>query len=675
MPNPNPALLPSPALFDVTTVAKAPVEGTIERVALEELELAPNPRKHITHDSIHSLAGLLMRTGQLIPCIGHRPDPDQPTVLLYDGQRRLLAAKASHELAGTDGFEALAPVRTLIVLLLDHEPTPDEIRRIQAQANQREELGLVDQQQQFADCWHARAGLPEDERILAVCADLGITPKRAHNLRRQLTLPEPIRERVAERPTGHQLSVTMANRLADMHEIAPNLTQAVAKRITSTDLHDSALRDLGAFVHRTIVEDEHTYAVRIDDGAMLDAAEHIERARTHLTATEREQLAHILACEPDKVDRELDTLTARAKTKALKLTITPQTRDRARAGRFAYVHQRGQDFADGIWVVNPLFIIDLAHEQLANHETDQPAREEAFFAGAGLDDDELRAAGQEDRERRNAQRLRQAEATNSNLGLGHDLRAGLMDPTPGQLHALKAIICHLLARHYRDVIAYGAGWTRPGPPAADRRHRPPRTPPTRRDPRRRTRARAQRPGPPPRDRTTHRQLGLRVRTRPRRRHPHQNARHRPHGPQARRRAAGRTQPATRRGLGVPPTHALPTPRDPSPRHVRVRRAAGDHRRTRRPPRGVRPRVPRPRRRHRAHSRVTNGANADLPSCQHAGREAGGRRVLFCALRGCPARPVALARHPAARRRRRGFSHRLLRRVPRARARQGLACTG
>ena len=34
-----------------------------------------------------------------------------------------------------------------------------------------------------------------------------------------------------------------------------------------------------------------------------------------------------------------------------------------------------------------------------------------------------------------------------------------MDPTPGQLHALKAIICHLLAHHCRDVIAYGAGWT------------------------------------------------------------------------------------------------------------------------------------------------------------------------------------------------------------------------
>jgi len=86
MPNPNPALLPSPALFDVTTVAQAPVEGTIERIALGDLELAPNPRKHLSHDSIHSLAALLMRTGQLIPCIGHHPTPDQPTVLLYDGQ-------------------------------------------------------------------------------------------------------------------------------------------------------------------------------------------------------------------------------------------------------------------------------------------------------------------------------------------------------------------------------------------------------------------------------------------------------------------------------------------------------------------------------------------------------------------------------------------------------------
>ena len=490
MPNPNPALLPSPSLFDVTTVPRTPVEGTIERIGLDHLELAPNPRTHISTDSIQSLAGLLMRSGQLIPCIGHRPDPNQPTVRLYDGQRRLLAARASHELAGADGFEGLAPVLTLIVVLLDHEPTPDEIRRIQAQANQREELTLVDQQQQFADCWHARAGLREDERILVVCADLGISPKRAHNLRRQLTLPEPIRERVAERPTGPQLSVTMANRLADMHDVAPELTQAVAQRITSTDLHDSAVRDLGAFVHRTIVEDEHTYAVRIDDGALLDAAEQIERARPHLTPTARKQLARILACEPGKLDRELDTLTARARAKALKITITADTRDRARVGRFAYVHRRGQDFADGIWVVNPLFMIDLAHEQLKNHNDEPAAQEETFFAGASLDDDELRSAGQEDREYRKAQRLRQAEATNSNLGLGHDLRAGLMDPTPRQLHALSSdrLPPARPPPPRRDRLRRRLD--RPRPPTASRRHRPPRAPTSRRHPRRRTKTRA-----------------------------------------------------------------------------------------------------------------------------------------------------------------------------------------
>jgi hypothetical protein len=122
MPDVNPALLPSPALFDVTTVPEAAVEGTIERVPLAELELAENPRKQVSSDSINSLAGLLMRTGQLIPCIGVRPAPADRRVVLYDGQRLLLAAQASQELAGSDGYEALNPVQSLIVLLLDHEP-------------------------------------------------------------------------------------------------------------------------------------------------------------------------------------------------------------------------------------------------------------------------------------------------------------------------------------------------------------------------------------------------------------------------------------------------------------------------------------------------------------------------------------------------------------------------
>ena len=460
MPEPASVLLPSPALFDVTTVAAKEPEGIIERVPLDRLELAPNARRVISSEGIARLAAMLMRTGQLVPCIGRRPDPAATRTVIYDGQRRLLAAQASEHLAGTAGPEQLAPVRSLMVLLLDHEPSDDEIRRIQAQANRSEELALTDQQQQFRDCWQARAGLPDEDRIAAVCADLGINARRAHNLLRQLTLPEPIRSRVAERPGGEQLSVTMANKLADMHEIAPELTLAVAERITTADLHEKALRDLGAFVHRTVVENEHTYAIRVDDGALLDAADQIEQARAHLAPKSHEQAARVLGCTLAELEGELDALTARARSKALKIRVDGALRDRARTGRYAYVHERGRDFAAGIWVIDPVFMLDVVREHL-EHADDHSARHETYFSGARLDDDELRAAAEQDRERRAEQRTRHADAFTANLGLGHDIRAGLIDPSDAQLHALKAIVCHLIARHYREVIAYGAGWTDP----------------------------------------------------------------------------------------------------------------------------------------------------------------------------------------------------------------------
>ncbi len=454
----NPALLPSPTLFDITSVDKKGVEGRIVRASLEEIELAPNARREISAEGIDRLAAMLARTGQLVPCIGHRPGEHEP-VVLYDGQRRYLAATKSHELCGTEGYEGLGPVRSLIVLLLDHEPSPEEARRIQGQVNNREDLSLVDQQEQFRDCWQARAGLDDEDRLAAVCADLGISARKAHNLRRQLTLPEEIRTRVAERPAGEQLSATIANQLAGMNELAPELTKAVAARITTTELHDKALKDLGAFVHRTVVEDEHTYAVRIDDGALLDGQKQIEHARSHLNPQAQTQLAGILGRKPDKLQAELDALTARAKAKALKIKITAQVRERARTGRYAFVHERGQDFADTIWVIDPVFMLDLAREQLEIDTDQSPAREETYFAGVKLADDELRDAAAEDRKRRQAARARQADGERSNLGLGHDINAKLMDPTDSQLHALKTIVCHLIARHYREVIAYGAGWT------------------------------------------------------------------------------------------------------------------------------------------------------------------------------------------------------------------------
>jgi hypothetical protein len=181
-------------------------------------------------------------------------------------------------------------------------------------------------------------------------------------------------------------------------------------------------------------------------------------ARLDLAADGQPQIAGLLGCEPDKLDRELDTLAARARARALKVRITSEIRDRARNGRYAFVHDRGQDFAAAIWVVDPAFMIDLVHQELKD-DTSAPAREEAYFAGARLDDDELRDAAAADEQRRAQARARHVEAIRSNLGLGHDIRAGLLQPTEAQLQALRQIVCSLLIRHYGELIAYGAGWT------------------------------------------------------------------------------------------------------------------------------------------------------------------------------------------------------------------------
>ena len=219
-------------------------------------------------------------------------------------------------------------------------------------------------------------GLPDPARMAVVCADLGISAGKGHSLRRQLALPDAIRERVAERPTGDRLSVRMAHRLADMHDVAPELAAAVAARVTTSDLHDQALRDLGGFVHRTVVENDDVYAVRIDDGVLLDAAEQIERARRHLTAAQPPHAAARARCTPDKLDTELDTLAARARSHALKLRVDGTLRDRAANGRYAWTFDRGQDFAAGIWLVDPVFMLDTARQQLADADTHRRARRE-----------------------------------------------------------------------------------------------------------------------------------------------------------------------------------------------------------------------------------------------------------------------------------------------------------
>lgn len=480
MTNPTPTNTPAaPLLFDVTNFDGRNVDaGVIERVPLQEIELAPNPRKQMSPDGVARLAKMMMARSQLVPCIGRR---DGQRVVLYDGQRRLAAAKASHQLADTDGHEGLRALQSLIVLLLDHEPTVDEIRVLQAQANAREQLTRVDQQEQFRDCWEAHTGRAHDERLAAVCFDLGISAKQANNLRRELTLPQAIRARVSERPNGQQIAVGMATRLADMHRVAPHLTAAVAGRITSCDLHDAALRDMAAFVHKTVVEDQAVYAVRIDDGALLDAHQVVEAARQHFTtAALQAQAESLLGCRSDQLERELDTLSARAKRRALKIRVDAFMRDRAANGDYAYTIKRGEDFAAGVWVVDPTFLIGEVIDRAGEPDDDEtPAREEAYFAGAKLEPDEdTEQALQAERQRRDEERQRHARAHRANLGLGMDIRAGLLDPKDRQLQALKAIVCHLLSAQYPDVIAYGAGWSDPErqQPVGDTARHEPRQP-------------------------------------------------------------------------------------------------------------------------------------------------------------------------------------------------------
>jgi hypothetical protein len=430
------------------------VDVVLENVPLEQIELAPNPRRDIDPDGIDDLARMLSR-GQVIPTIGERLAAER--VVIYDGQRRLLAARRTHELAGTGGFEDVRPVPALIVMMLDHAPDPAELLRLQAAANAHEQLSLQDLQALFADCWRARASLPEPARIAMVCADIGIGHLKGHNLRRQLSLPERIRQRVSEKRVEDRISPTLANKLAEINEISPELAGAVADRIATPELHEKALRDLGAFVHRAVIEDHGLYAVRIDDGALLDCAAELAKARGKLT--DLAPLAQALGVKEAEIDKKLDQLERQAREGAAKLRVEAALRDRAIAGRFAYSHDRGRDFAPAVWVTNPAFLIDAVRTHLEQTETPQPPQEETYFHTAGVGDQEMRDAAAKDHDRKARERERRLQAQRSNYGLGDDLRAGLTRLSRTQIDALRTIVCQVLARHYGELIAYGAGWS------------------------------------------------------------------------------------------------------------------------------------------------------------------------------------------------------------------------
>ena len=235
---------------------------------------------------------MLMTMGQLVPCIGHRPQAGEH-VVLYAGQRRLLAARASHELAA----DGLQPVRHLLVLLLDHQPSADEIRRIQAQENQREDLTLWPTSRPSSPT----AGRPAPACASATaCSPSAPTSGSARSRPTTCAASSPCPRRSAPASPSGPPSASSRSRSPTGSPTCttsrPQLTEAVAARITTGELHDAALRDPGAFVHRTLVEDASVYAVRIDDGALLDAHAQLTQARAELTDATRAHAASALGC-------------------------------------------------------------------------------------------------------------------------------------------------------------------------------------------------------------------------------------------------------------------------------------------------------------------------------------------------------------------------------------------
>jgi hypothetical protein len=461
------------ALFNGAEYQDTNEPRTLEEIPIAQLVVVRNPRKTIDPDGIKRLAGSLMRRRQLIPGLGWRRD--DRTVELYDGQRRKLAAELSHELARTPGYEMLEAVGQLRVLLFDREPTDEEIRRAQAHANAREALTIPDLQAQFAELWADYPGLDEPARMRHVCEDLGIEPQVGHNLRRQLTLPEPIRTRVSRNPQDGEISIRLANHLATMYTVAPQLTQAVADRVVTGELLNDAVSDLGSFVHRTVIEDDDLYAVRLREGtSVMVAHREIARARQHLRAQDRELLTGTLHCSAEKLDHELEELERNAAARGVMLTIDQLTRDRAINGRFAYVHQRGADLDDAVWIVDPAFMLALAHEAVAAAGEEIATHEPSYFQAAR--DEAAAKAREQTAAESKAESLRQHEAYERNLALGQALAAGLIEPNPAQLEAVRALVCHLLAERFGELIAYGAGWTDPDrqQPVGDTRRSEPR---------------------------------------------------------------------------------------------------------------------------------------------------------------------------------------------------------
>jgi hypothetical protein len=456
------------ALFDVEQI-EIPLEQSLQSLPLDELKLAPNPRKDISEEGIDRLARMLATTGQLMPVIAYTEDD---ATFICDGQRRYLAAKRSHTVL-EDG-EPGNPVTHLHVVVLDRKPTNAELLRLQAQANQHETLTLPDQRQQFADCWAERAGLDEATRMRAVCSDLGISPKLARNLQRQSELPAELAARVAARPTGDELSVTLANELHPIALKAPELAAAVADQVVDGFSQDEVRRDMVGAVHKAVAtaDKKDLFARKITLGQILVAQSLLEETAPHLVKPEHQRTAAALlrkVLTPEQIGtrRKDDALIAeglkelgsRLSGTGAQIEITQDLMDLAVRNGSTISVASGERTAT--YLVDPEMAISLVIEAAT---TDlKQLTEASMFQSAGGADQEMLEAAQREADRRKDARDAQQRGRGRNHDLGSQLRDNVTWDTLGasRRRAAARLMVGALLQTYGDLAVYGAAWTDP----------------------------------------------------------------------------------------------------------------------------------------------------------------------------------------------------------------------
>ena len=474
---------PAPALFDVTTTAPADPAGTLVRVPLDDIELAPNARREIAPEGIERLARMLMTMGQLVPCIGHRPAGS--SVVLYAGQRRLLAARASHTLAarrpaaGAQPDRAAARPRALGRRDPPHPGPGEPARGPHARRPAGPVRRLLGRPRRPA---RAATGSPPSAPTSAsapsrptTCAASSRCPSRSApaspNARRTPALGH------ARQPPGRH-----ARRRPRAHR------RPSPQRISTPELHDAALRDLGAFVHRTIVEDETRLrrAHRRRRPARRARPARRSPARTSPTDGRRQAAARARLRARRARRRARRARRPRPSAPTRRCASTPRCASAPAPAATPTCTTAAPTSPPASGSSTPCSCSTPSARRSPTTTTRRPRPTRPTSPAPASTRPTCATPPPAERERRHEQRQRQADAVRTNLGLGHDLRAGLIDPSPAQLDALRAIVCHLLARDYRDVIAYGAGWTDPErqrpvgesgrhEPMADRRDRRGRT--------------------------------------------------------------------------------------------------------------------------------------------------------------------------------------------------------